>query len=150
MIAALPLSHASPLAAAPNVGMPQVHGPGNAIDTHTPDVTQSNDVINQHFNGTQHHGTSLPDHVEAFYTMGPNAPVEGPPPVSTSPSMSMNSANVFNDLPRYLQEIGGPTNPAAMLAAQAQVTEATLGWTLIGQMASKAVSGIQTLFNTQV
>ena len=160
MIAVLPLSHASSLAATPNAGMP-AHGlASNALDSQipsqtssqAPDVaTQANDIINHHFNnGTHHHGTSLPDHVEAFYAMGPNAPVEGPPPVSNSPSMAMDSANVFDDLPRYLQQEGGATNPAAMLAAQMQITQATLGWTLIGQMASKAVSGMQTLFNNQV
>jgi len=152
MIAALPLAQAATHAAGSNNLAAQAPGANNAVDSsNAPDPTAHvNDVINHHFNGIQPQDMPLPDHVTSFYTMGPNAPVQGPPPVSTSPSMSMDSAHVFEDLPRYLQEVGGPSDPAAMLAAQVQVTEATLGWTLIGQMASKAVSGMQTLFNNQV
>lgn len=61
-----------------------------------------------------------------------------------------NSANLFVDSLHSLQAKGGPSDPLAMLKFQAQLVETTLNWTLYGQMASKAVSGIQSLFNNQV
>ncbi|MFI0347489.1 MAG: hypothetical protein ACH346_01770 [Chthoniobacterales bacterium] len=117
-------------------------------NTNTPGITSltGNALVNHHT--PSHNGVSAD--TEAFYAMGPDAIPPGPPPVNLSPSMSLDSANIFEDLPRYLQGIGGPSDATAMLGAQIQVEQATLGWTLIGQMASKAVSGIQTLFNNQV
>jgi len=94
--------------------------------------------------------SSLPADVEAFYTAGPDAIAPTQPAVSTAPTMSIDSANLFNDLPRYLHQIGGPSDPTAMLAAQVQVTQATLGWQLMGEIAAKSVTGIQSLLNNQV
>ncbi len=61
-----------------------------------------------------------------------------------------NSANLFTDSVNFLQKKGGPSDPLAMFNLQAQMIETTLNWSLYGQMASKAVSGIQSLFNNQV
>lgn len=125
----------------------------------TPDIltlTANNGAIDNsasNVGAVNHHTPShnaVSASTNAFYTMGPEVISKGPPPVSMDPKMALNSANVFEDLPRYLQQVGGPSNAAGMLAAQIQVTQATLGWSLIGQMASKTASGIQTLFNNQV
>ena len=94
--------------------------------------------------------SSLPPDIEAFYTMGPDAVVPVQPPVNTSPTMALDSANLFDDLPRYLNQVGGPTDPTAILAAQVQVIQASLGWQLMGQIASKTVSGATSLLNNQV
>lgn len=92
----------------------------------------------------------LPSDIEAFYTMGPDiaAPVQAP--VNTAPTMSLDSSNLFADLPHYLSHVGGPSDPTAILAAQVQVIQASLGWQLMGQIAAKGVSGIQSLLNNQV
>ncbi|HLB34169.1 MAG: hypothetical protein A3F67_00660 [Verrucomicrobia bacterium RIFCSPHIGHO2_12_FULL_41_10] len=83
---------------------------------------------------------------EAFYTVGTQ---KCPCPVSSLPP-SMNMTNVFDDFPKFLRTEGGPSSAVGLLAAQMEVTQVTLGWSLIGQMASKASSGIQSLFNNQV
>ncbi|MFZ4115090.1 MAG: hypothetical protein ACOYK6_00025 [Chthoniobacterales bacterium] len=61
-----------------------------------------------------------------------------------------NSSNLFTDSVHFLQKQGGPSDPLAMFKLQAEIIETTLNWSLYGQMASKAVSGIQSLFNNQV
>jgi hypothetical protein len=61
-----------------------------------------------------------------------------------------NSSNLFTDSVNFLQKKGGPSDPLAMFQLQAEIIETTLNWSLYGQMASKAVSGIQSLFNNQV
>ena len=123
----------------------------NAVHNNTSpqlDPNQLKDLINNQL-GTNNHNPLPPD-IESFYTMGPDAVPPTAPPVSTAPTMSIDSANLFNDLPRYLSQVGGPNEPTALLAAQVQVTQASLAWQLMGQVASKAVSGIQSLFNNQV
>lgn len=113
------------------------------------DSDQLKHAIHQQLGLDSH--SSLPSDIEAFYTMGPDA-VTAPitPPVSTSPTMGLDSANLFEDLPRYLNQVGGPTDPTAILSAQVQVIQASLGWQLMGQIAAKSVSGIQSLLNNQV
>ncbi len=61
-----------------------------------------------------------------------------------------NSSHLFTDPLSSLPKKGGLTDPLAMFKLQAEVIETTLNWSLYGQMASKAVSGIQSLFNNQV
>lgn len=61
-----------------------------------------------------------------------------------------NVSNLFTDSANFLQKKGGPSDPLAMFKLQEQMVETTLNWSLYGQMASKAVSGIQSLFNNQV
>jgi hypothetical protein len=61
-----------------------------------------------------------------------------------------NFSNLFTESGNFLQKQGGPSDPLAMFKLQAQMVEVTLNWSLYGQMASKAVSGIQSLFNNQV
>ena len=145
MIPAFTSTHVSSLASKAAASNAPLLDPAS---TNIQDTTSfnGNNVVNHHTPGH----SEVSANTEAFYTMGPDAIPTGPPPVSLSPSMSLDSANLFQDLPRYLQAVGGPNNPQSMLAAQVQVEQATLGWTLIGQMSSKAVSGIQTLFNNQV
>jgi hypothetical protein len=92
----------------------------------------------------------LPADIETFYTMGPDAVAPTHPAVNTAPTMSLDSANLFEDLPRYLHQVGSPSDPTAILAAQVQVIQASLGWQLMGQIAAKSVSGIQSLLNNQV
>lgn len=113
------------------------------------DSNQLKNAIHQQLGLDSH--SSLPPDIEAFYTMGPDA-VTAPvaPPVSTSPTMGLDSANLFADLPHYLNQIGGPNDPTALLSAQVQVIQASLGWQLMGQIAAKSVSGIQSLLNNQV
>jgi|GEM_PF-2381983 len=110
---------------------------------------QLKDAIHQQLGLDPH--SSLPADIESFYTMGPDtvaAPTQ--PPVSTAPTMGLDSANLFEDLPRYLSKVGGPSDPTAILAAQVQVIQASLGWQLMGQIAAKSVTGIQSLLNNQV
>lgn len=107
------------------------------------------DAIHQQLGLDPH--SSLPADIETFYTMGPDAAVAPTQaPVSTSPTMALDSANLFEDLPRYLSKVGGPSDPTAILSAQVQVIQASLGWQLMGQIAAKSVSGIQSLLNNQV
>ena len=61
-----------------------------------------------------------------------------------------NFSNLFTESGNFLQKQGGPSDPLAMFKLQEQMVEVTLNWSLYGQMASKAVSGIQSLFNNQV
>ena len=149
MIPALPAGHLSHLATQATGGAANAasnaanNAPGQQLD-----ATQMKDLIHQQL-GMDHHN-QLPAGVESFYTMGPDAVAPTVPPVSTSPFMSLDSANLFEDLPRYLNQVGGPCDPMAMLNAQIQVTQAALGWQLMGQMASKASTGISGLFNNQV
>jgi len=125
-----------------------VHAAANAVDPQL-DSNQLKDLIHQQLGMDPH--SSLPADVEAFYTMGPDA-VAAPThsPVSTASTMSIDSANLFEDLPNYLNKVGGPSDPTAILNAQVQVTQATLAWQLMGQIAAKSVSGIQSLLNNQV
>lgn len=111
-----------------------------------PSIANSNGAVNHH--APSSHVVS-PETV-AFYSVGPNEAPIATPSVNLDPNMSMDSANLFEDLPKYLQGVGGSSSAAGMLAAQVQVTQATLGWSLVGQMASKVSSGIQSLFNNQV
>jgi hypothetical protein len=61
-----------------------------------------------------------------------------------------NFSNLFTESANFLQKKGGPSDPLAMFQLQAQMIEVTLNWSVYGQIASKAVSGIQSLFNNQV
>lgn len=125
-----------------------VNAASNVVDPQL-DSNQLKDLIHQQLGMDAH--SSLPADVEAFYTMGPDAAAAPThPSVSTAPTMSMDSANLFQDLPNYLNKVGGPSDPTAILNAQVQVTEASLGWQLMGQIAAKSVSGIQSLLNNQV
>ncbi len=124
-----------------------VNAAANVVDPQL-DSNQLKDLIHQQLGMDAH--SSLPADVEAFYTMGPDAVTPTHPPVNTSPTMSMDSANLFQDLPNYLNKVGGPSDPTAILNAQVQVTQAALGWQLMGQIAAKSVSGIQSLLNNQV
>jgi hypothetical protein len=119
----------------------------NAVDPQL-DSNQLKDLIHQQLGMDAH--SSLPADVESFYTMGPDAVAPTQPPVNTAPTMSLDSANLFNDLPRYLSQVGGPADPTAILNAQVQVIQASLGWQLMGQIAAKSVSGMQSLLNNQV
>lgn len=119
----------------------------NQIDPQL-DSNQLKDLIHQQLGMDPH--SSLPADVESFYTMGPDTVAAPHPPVNTAPTMSLDSANLFNDLPRYLSQVGGPSDPTAILNAQVQVIQASLGWQLMGQIAAKSVSGIQSLLNNQV
>ena len=124
-----------------------VNAAANAVDPQL-DPNQLKDLIHQQLGMDSH--SSLPADVEAFYTMGPDPVAPTHPSVSMAPTMSLDSANLFDDLPRYLQQAGGPSDPTAILNAQVQVTQASLGWQLIGQIAAKSVSGMQSLLNNQV
>ncbi|MBM3856768.1 MAG: hypothetical protein FJ390_02250 [Verrucomicrobia bacterium] len=125
-----------------------LHAAANTADQQL-NSNQLKDAIHQQLGLDAH--SSLPADVEAFYTMGPDA-VKAPaePPVNMSPTMGLDSANLFEDLPHYLSKVGGPEDPTAILAAQVQVIQASLGWQLMGQIAAKSVSGIQSLLNNQV
>ena len=112
------------------------------------DSNQLKDLIHQQLGMDAH--SSLPADVEAFYTMGPDTVASTKPSVSTAPTMSLDSANLFQDLPNYLSKVGGPSDPTAILNAKVQVIQASLGWQLMGQIAAKSVSGIQSLLNNQV
>jgi len=119
----------------------------NAVDSQL-NSNQLNDLIHQQLGMDSH--SPLPADVETFYTMGPDAVAPTQPPVNTASTMSLDSANLFNDLPRYLNQVGGPSDPTAMLTAQVQVIQASLGWQLMGEIAAKSVTGIQSLLNNQV
>ncbi len=126
----------------------QLQAAANPADTQF-DADQLKNAIHQQLGIDSH--SPLPADIEAFYTMGPDAvkaPVE--PPVSTSSTMGLDSSNLFEDLPHYLNKVGGPSDPTAILSAQVQVIQASLGWQLMGQIAAKSVSGIQSLLNNQV
>ncbi len=109
---------------------------------------QLKDAIHQKLGLDPH--SSLPPDIESFYTMGPDTVAPVSKPVNTAPTMSLDSANLFEDLPRYLSGVGGPSDPTAILSAQVQVIQASLGWQLMGQIAAKSVTGIQSLLNNQV
>lgn len=150
MLAALPL-HGGALPAAPNhAALANIPSANAAVDQAHVDSTAAHQVSHQN----QHQ--TIPNEVEAFYAIGSDPLTIGAPGqggLAHAPQGSgdyTNSSNLFTDSINSLQEKGGPSDPVAMLKFQAQMVETTLNWSLYGQMASKAVSGIQSLFNNQV
>ena len=128
----------------PNAAAPAPNTP--ALTSHATAPTPGPDPSQAAINATVADMKLAPD-VHSFYTVGAEeVPVTKPHEVKSP--MEMN--NLFEDLPKFLGQEGGPSNPAGLLAAQTQVIQVTLGWSLIGQMASKAASGMQALFNNQV
>jgi hypothetical protein len=123
------------------------HASSNVIDPQL-DSHQLKDLMHQQLGMDPH--SSLPADVEAFYTMGPDAVAPTQAPINTAPTMSIDSANLFQDLPAYLHQIGGPSDPTALLRAQVEVTEASLAWQFMGQLSAKSVTGLQSLLNNQV
>ena len=168
MIAALPLQGASLPAAANHAALANTPSVNTAVDHAHVDQTAAHQTTS-----TQQQ-QAIPDDVEAFYTVGNDPLGVGfqPSNMNASNFLEMhnpeashaaqghmmggsgsdytNSSNLFTDPINALQKQGGPSDPLAMFKLQAQIIETTLNWSLYGQMASKAVSGIQSLFNNQV
>ena len=151
LAAALTTLHHAALAAVPPdlASLPNQH---NAIAQGNATSGQSapDDLTAQQVHDIQEATKLLPDHVGSFYTRGPDLPPHMVPPAGAPPSSLLNSSDVFNDSVKMLQSQGGATSPAALLAAQAQIIDATLQLSMYGQIASKASSGIQSMFNNQV
>ncbi len=144
------LPHAASMVAPPNLALLQNQhnaiGQGNTTSSQpSPD-----DLTTQQVNNIQDATKLLPDHIGSFYTRGPDFPVNQVPPPGATPTSLLNSSDVFNDSVKLLQSQGGATSPAALLAAQAQIINATLQLSMYGQIASKASSGLQTMFNNPV
>ena len=92
-------------------------------------------------------GAPLPPHVEAFYTAAPETPSFNNHAIPPSP---LDTSNMFDDASKFLNQGAGPSSAVNLLKAQAEVIQVTLGWSVIGQLASKAASGLQTFLNNQV
>lgn len=75
-------------------------------------------------------------------------------PVSSSPIFQMpfveGQNTVFEIGNQTIAANGGVTDPAALIRAQVQVLAAEMSWIFTAQIANKASSGVQTLFNNQV
>lgn len=80
-------------------------------------------------------------------------PVSLPPgQVDAKPMLDVNFTNndLFGITEKVIMENGGPTSPAAVLQAQMEMVSVQMSWLLTSQLASKASSGAQTLFNNSV
>lgn len=145
------LPQAASAAGPPHLGAsPPPHNPVGQGNNATGSQPSADDLTAQQVHDIQDATKLLPEHIGSFYTKGLNLPVnEVSPPGATPPSL-LNSSDVFNDSVKLLQSQGGATSPVALLAAQAQILNATLQLSMYGQIASKASSGLQTMFNNQV
>jgi hypothetical protein len=166
------LPHAASAAASPNLGpSPTPHNPVGQGNSATGSQPSTHDLTVQQVHDIQDATKLLPENVSSFYTRGcdpTTAPIHLPREASSpdremgggygggastghgDSSSLLNSSDVFTDSIKLLQSQGGATSPVALLAAQAQILNATLQLSMYGQIASKASSGLQTMFNNQV
>jgi hypothetical protein len=61
-----------------------------------------------------------------------------------------NQPDVFRAGNQAIEMNGGVMDPSALLRSQVQVLSAEMSWIFTAQLANKASSGVQTLFNNQV
>lgn len=147
----LPGAHAAaPLA-------PHQHTGPLSTNSGTPDVTHPNDVTTQHVQDFQEANKALPDHVDSFYTRGVNPTLlEHTLPVNPNASAFAASSNAdgMSQMASYFEagkrKNHAPLTSADLLEMQLEMTEITIEYSFYGQIASKASSSIQTLFNNQV
>lgn len=99
----------------------------------------------------------IPNQVDSFYTRGITQQVVQQSLIPVSPDASTLSAslntNSLSEEMAYFQKkrkSKGGLSSAELLEMQAEMTELTIEYGFYGQLASKAASSIQTLFNNQV
>lgn len=155
MIAAAAIT--PPLPAVLPIHSPAVQGPHSTPLNATPDAAAAPHLAAQQPSKISEATEPLPEHVDSFYTRGVTQQVMTSSLIPVSPdasalSASLNASSLSEEL-SYLhkkKKSSGALNSAELLELQAEMTEVTLEYSFYGQLASKAASSIQTLFNNQV
>ncbi|MBX9742735.1 MAG: hypothetical protein K2W99_04270 [Chthoniobacterales bacterium] len=133
------------------------HHAGSPGFNNTPDVSASSHLAAQQAPKIQGTTESLPGQVDSFYTRGVTHQVVVQNLVPVSPdgsalSTSLNTSSLSEELSYFHKKKNSSSslNSAELLEIQAEMTEITIEYGFYGQLASKAASSIQTLFNNQV